>query len=290
MICQNCHKPNVSSAIFCEHCGAKILQISNYSNPSQPDIITIGRAPQNNIVISNGDVSSNHCRIYRTEKGAVIEDLNSTNGTFVNGRRVNKEYIKQNDVISVANTRLNLNDIAFQKIFGTISNYSSGSRTNISIGNSSPGQNSSTFNVMSWLSGGGAIIVLICFFLPWIEFSCSGVKESLSGADIGGIYWLIFLLSLIALILFLTFTGIKQAKKAAPYIIISSIISLGIMIWKIIEFYQGEDVGYGLGKIKPSEIGLSLKAGIYGTIIGLIVTLIGAFFLKNENDNIDNRK
>ena len=49
---------------------------------------TIGRAEGNTIVLTDGSVSSSHARILRTESGFVLEDLQSRNGTFVNGDRV----------------------------------------------------------------------------------------------------------------------------------------------------------------------------------------------------------
>ena len=50
--------------------------------------VTIGRLPDNTIVIDNSAVSSHHVRIAREGPQFVVEDLGSTNGTFVNGARV----------------------------------------------------------------------------------------------------------------------------------------------------------------------------------------------------------
>lgn len=47
--------------------------------------ITIGRAPSNTLVIEDDYASSHHARLYPTAEGWVVEDLNSTNGTLVNG-------------------------------------------------------------------------------------------------------------------------------------------------------------------------------------------------------------
>ncbi len=49
---------------------------------------TIGRAPENAIAVPDGSVSSKHARIVRAEDGFLIEDLQSRNGTYVNGERV----------------------------------------------------------------------------------------------------------------------------------------------------------------------------------------------------------
>jgi len=52
------------------------------------DIVTIGRAIENDIVITSRRVSREHACVRREGWRAILEDLNSTNGTFLNGERV----------------------------------------------------------------------------------------------------------------------------------------------------------------------------------------------------------
>ncbi len=52
------------------------------------DVITIGRDITNDIVINDPEVSRHHLRFTRTEDGYTLEDLGSTNGTFINGQRM----------------------------------------------------------------------------------------------------------------------------------------------------------------------------------------------------------
>ncbi len=49
---------------------------------------TIGSRPDCDLVVNVPSVSGNHCRLTRDENGFVLEDLNSTNGTFVNGEHI----------------------------------------------------------------------------------------------------------------------------------------------------------------------------------------------------------
>lgn len=70
------------------------------------DIINIGRARDNDIVIENLAVSRNHARIRRVDGKYILTDLNSANGTFVNGVRITKTEIMHNDVITIGKHNL----------------------------------------------------------------------------------------------------------------------------------------------------------------------------------------
>lgn len=63
--------------------------------------LTIGREDGNEIKLDSLQVSKRHARLRRTFEGIIIEDLNSTNGVFVNGQRVSKKLIKPGDLIQI---------------------------------------------------------------------------------------------------------------------------------------------------------------------------------------------
>lgn len=63
--------------------------------------ITIGRDPENEIQIDSLAVSRVHARIVKGPNHYLIEDFDSTNSTFVNGKKVNKKYLMENDVITI---------------------------------------------------------------------------------------------------------------------------------------------------------------------------------------------
>jgi pSer/pThr/pTyr-binding forkhead associated (FHA) protein len=60
---------------------------------------TLGRAADNQLQIIDTTVSAHHARIYTYFYVSYIEDLQSTNGTFVNGKRITKQLLKPGDVV-----------------------------------------------------------------------------------------------------------------------------------------------------------------------------------------------
>lgn len=67
---------------------------------------SIGRAPTNSLVIPDSDISAHHAEIVVSGSDFIIRDLNSTNGTLVNGRKINEELLYIGDEISLGKTKL----------------------------------------------------------------------------------------------------------------------------------------------------------------------------------------
>lgn len=80
---------------------------------SEKNEIMIGRNTENDIVIENLAVSKAHARIVNQDEAYFIEDLNSTNGTYLNKIRVTKKDLKNNDIIIIGKHSL---EIHFAKI------------------------------------------------------------------------------------------------------------------------------------------------------------------------------
>ena len=68
----------------------------------------IGRAAECDIVIGGAAVSRHHALIHLDPTGAVVEDLNSTNGIFVNGRRVLRERLRDGDVLTLGEAKFHV--------------------------------------------------------------------------------------------------------------------------------------------------------------------------------------
>lgn len=65
------------------------------------EVITIGRNADNDIQIDNLSVSKKHAKITYDKGGYYIEDLNSTNGTYLNEKMISKGQMNHQDVVTV---------------------------------------------------------------------------------------------------------------------------------------------------------------------------------------------
>ena len=68
--------------------------------------MTIGRKPHNDIQIDNLAISGEHAAIMTILDDSFLEDLNSTNGTMVNGQQIKKHFLQNNDVIELGKYKL----------------------------------------------------------------------------------------------------------------------------------------------------------------------------------------
>ncbi len=74
------------------------------------DRTTLGRRPSNDIVIDNLAVSGEHAAVCRTPGGWAVEDLASTNGTYLNGRAIRREPLQHQDAIDIGRYQLRFLD------------------------------------------------------------------------------------------------------------------------------------------------------------------------------------
>lgn len=76
---------------------AAVIKEIPFDKPS----LTVGRKSDNDIVIDNQAVSGHHCKIFSSGDTYFVEDLNSTNGTLVNGKKIIKAGLHNNDTIGI---------------------------------------------------------------------------------------------------------------------------------------------------------------------------------------------
>ncbi len=70
------------------------------------DRTTLGRRPYNDIVIDNLAISGEHAVLHMIGNDVYLEDLNSTNGTYVNARAIKKQALEHNDVVEVGKYKI----------------------------------------------------------------------------------------------------------------------------------------------------------------------------------------
>ncbi len=73
--------------------------------------ITIGRSPDNDICLKSSLVSRHHCRIEHDERGTWLADLDSANGTSVNGERVQSKRLAVGDRVQVGQVRIEVGSL-----------------------------------------------------------------------------------------------------------------------------------------------------------------------------------
>ena len=68
--------------------------------------VIVGRTSDNDVQIDSRFVSRHHCQIITGTEGSVIEDLNSTNGIFVQGKRVRRYNLNDGDIVAIGKHEL----------------------------------------------------------------------------------------------------------------------------------------------------------------------------------------
>ncbi len=110
-----------------------------------------------------------------------------------------------------------------------------------------------------------------------------GKTKYASGADLGGMFWVVFAAAIFIVLIFFVFQTRKELAKSKPFILIASLAALVIILIQYIRFSSGELTEFG--RIRPQDIGLTIQFGGIGTVIGFILSFIGSFFLNKKNTN-----
>jgi len=138
--------------------------------------------------------------------------------------------------------------------------------------------NSSRSSLLAWLSPAGAIIILVCFFLPWLEVSCSGKKiigSGLTFAQKAAPLWLIPAFAILVLLLFIWYW--KGLSLNWFKILLMSLAVLGILmlIFTYISIEQKLS-GFVVRRITSHQI----KGGLMGTAVGFVLVILSALGVR----------
>jgi hypothetical protein len=152
------------------------------------------------------------------------------------------------------------------------------------------------------ISFSAAIIGVICFFLPWVEVSCMGLRKSASGLQLATDMkltevWIVLLvlLAAVALVLFQIIgkSITKDLDKLLSLLVIGTgIVPLLIMLYEYIHFSNEiskvtDRTPFGLGQILGSAIDNSVNyqfGGILSVIVSVAVAIGGLFHLLDKRN------
>ncbi len=90
---------------------AKLIPVSSPDNPAKKEArlqgnrVSIGRAPGNAVVLDDREVSKYHAEIVQDADGYLLCDLNSSNGTFVNGSQIKRHRLENGDLVELGASR-----------------------------------------------------------------------------------------------------------------------------------------------------------------------------------------
>ena len=163
------------------------------------NVITIGTAPDNDIVLEDETVSRHHCRIVQEDEEYVAVDLQSTNGTFINGVRIREAYLAPGLIVTAGNTQIQFNpmeeevpvvaseseqfgdivgrSIIMREIFGILEKIAPTNATVVIEGETGTGKEvfARTIHNMSKRAD-----------QPFVVFDCGAVPESLIESELFG--------------------------------------------------------------------------------------------------------
>jgi len=89
------------------------IVVNGMRYPVPPQGLRIGRAPENDVVLPDPNVSRQHLVVWSTPRGAFVRDLGSQNGTYLNGRRIGAgpEMVPSGTLVRVGVTDLRIEEI-----------------------------------------------------------------------------------------------------------------------------------------------------------------------------------
>lgn len=73
-----------------------------------PGSMSLGRHSENDVQLADKSVSAHHARIFTYFNTSYIEDLSSTNGTYLNDKKVHKHIIHPGDIIRLGNCHIKI--------------------------------------------------------------------------------------------------------------------------------------------------------------------------------------
>ncbi|MEW5702732.1 MAG: hypothetical protein AB1792_10955 [Candidatus Zixiibacteriota bacterium] len=132
-----------------------------------------------------------------------------------------------------------------------------------------------------WLSPLGAVTAVICFFLPWVRFSCLGIRRTMSGADLGGVLWVVPVLCIAVVMVSLLRVWRPQGLPWTQFLVAAaSLGALAVLVLKYMSVARYVRAEYGT--ITAEDVGLHVHTGAWGILVSLLVCLIGSLVPRSR--------
>lgn len=144
-------------------------------------------------------------------------------------------------------------------------------------------QNSSRSSLIAWLSPAGAVIILVCFFLPWLEVSCSGKKIIGSGLTFAlkaAPLWLIPAFAVLVLLLFIWYWKGLSLNWFKILLMCLAVLGIVMLVFTYISIEQKLS-GFIVKRITSHEI----KGGLIGTAIGFVLVILSALGVRTTRNS-----
>ena len=125
-------------------------------------VTTIGRADDNAFCIPEGSVSGHHCEAVLTGNDLVIKDLNSTNGTYIDGNKISEATLQDDMVMRLGQCEIKLDDGAsFKKVMESNSGGITLGAGGTANAPANPAFKKKDNKMNIYILGGGAAVVII---------------------------------------------------------------------------------------------------------------------------------
>ena len=147
----------------------------------------------------------------------------------------------------------------------------------------------------------GGILALVCFFMPWIEFSCENATRTLSGYEIATrqfeiarqfgvssieainpIFVALFAaVAIVAISLYM----LKNQKFSKVPVFLCSLVGIAALFYEYYQTRGNIDLG-DLGKYVFKDLDVTYQWGVFGTILGFILASVGVCvsYVSNKSD------
>jgi pSer/pThr/pTyr-binding forkhead associated (FHA) protein len=133
---------------------------------------TIGRVEDNAFQIAEPSVSSHHCEVLLVAKDVVVKDLNSTNGTFINGQKVSESPLKPGQILRLGQVEMRLETETpapgSKKLDQTLVMQRGVSLTELETGARSPAFDTKSAGFSKKDNKGNKIVIAVCAVLGFV--------------------------------------------------------------------------------------------------------------------------